>query len=63
MQNTPYEKRTPINWVRTGKSHQEPSENGKGIITLEEERAGKKRRIVQTGYVSSFKKKTVVEEA
>ena len=42
-----------LNWQRTGKTTQELSVNGKGTITLAEEKAGNKRRLVPIAYVSS----------
>lgn len=48
-------------WKRTGKTVQEASHNGKGIITLAEEvtvTGRRKTRLVQVGYTSSFPKKS-----
>ena len=45
-----------LNWKRTGKTVQEVSVNGKGIITLAEEKAGK-TRLVATTYTSIIKNK------
>ena len=46
-----------LNWKRTGKTVQEVSVNGKGIITLAEEKAGNKKRLVATTYTSIIKNK------
>ena len=46
-----------LNWTRTGKTVQELSVNGKGTITLAEEKAGNKRRLVATTYTSIIKNK------
>ena len=46
-----------LNWVRTGKKIQEMSHNGKGTITLEEEKAKGKTRLVATTYTSIVRKK------
>ena len=46
-----------LNWQRTGKTTQELSVNGKGTITLAEEKAGNKRRLVATSYTSITKEK------
>ena len=43
-------------WERTGKTIQENSVNNKGIITLAEERSGKKTRLVATAYRTIEKK-------
>lgn len=45
------------NWVRTGKTIQENSVNNRGVITLAEERSGKKTRLVATTYRTIEKKK------
>lgn len=44
-------------WVRTGKTIQENSVNNRGVITLAEERSGKKTRLVATTYRTIEKKK------
>ena len=44
------------NWERTGKTIQENSINNKGIITLAEERSGKKVRLVAIEYKTIEKK-------
>ena len=46
-----------LNWVRTGKTTQELSVNGKGTITLAEEKAKGKTRLVATAYTSIIKNK------
>ena len=46
-----------LNWVRTGKTVQELSVNGKGTITLAEEKAKGKTRLVATTYTSIIKMK------
>lgn len=50
-------KEPKLNWVRTGKTVQELSVNGKGTITLAEEKAKGKTRLVATAYTSIIKKK------
>ena len=50
-------KEPKLNWVRTGKTVQELSVNGKGTITLAEEKAKRKTRLVATAYTSIIKKK------
>ena len=44
-----------LNWKRTGKTIQELSVNGKGTITLAEEKAGNRKRLVATTYTSIIK--------
>ena len=46
-----------LNWIRTGKTTQELSVNGKGTITLAEEKAKGKTRLVATAYTSIIKDK------
>lgn len=46
-----------LNWKRTGKTVQELSVNGKGIVILAEEKAGNKKRLVATTYTSIIKNK------
>lgn len=46
-----------LNWIRTGKTIQELSVNGKGTITLAEEKAKGKTRLVATAYTSIIKNK------
>lgn len=56
--NNQTESRDPrLNWKRTGRTIQELSVNGKGIITLAEEKAGNKKRLVATTYTSINKEK------
>ena len=56
--NKQTESRGPkLNWKRTGKTIQELSVNGKGTITLAEEEAGNRKRLVATSYVSIIKEK------
>ena len=50
-------RKSKLNWQRTGKTVQEVSVNGKGIITLAEEKAGNKKRLVATTYTSIIKNK------
>lgn len=44
------------NWTRTGKTIQEMSINGGGVITLAEEKSGKDHRLVAIGYTTITKK-------
>lgn len=44
-------------WIRTGKTIQENSVNNRGVITLAEEKSGKKTRLVATTYRTIEKKK------
>ena len=56
--NNQTESRDPkLNWKRTGRTIQELSVNGKGIITLAEEKSGNKKRLVATTYTSINKEK------
>lgn len=50
-------KEQKLNWVRTGKTVQELAVNGKGTITLAEEKAKGKTRLVAIAYTSIIKKK------
>lgn len=50
-------KEPKLNWIRTGKTVQELSVNGKGTITLAEEKAKGKTRLVATTYTSIIKAK------
>ena len=43
-------------WTRTGKTIQENSVNNRGVITLAEEKSGKKTRLVATSYRTIEKK-------
>lgn len=45
-----------LNWKKTGKEVKELSENGGGIVTLAEERAGKRTRLVPIAYQSKWSK-------
>ena len=51
------ESKEKIDWIRTGKTTQELSVNGKGTITLAEEKAKGKTRLVAIAYTSIIKNK------
>lgn len=57
MNNQTESRKPKLNWERTGRTVQELSVNGKGTITLAEEKAGNRKRLVATSYTSNSKEK------